>query len=54
MIAQALSYEEKHGMDLEEFFKATEDAFTEEPFIGWAKQVREKRLLMKQSKLMSA
>jgi hypothetical protein len=29
-------------MDLSEFFETTQNTFSEQPFLGWAKQVREK------------
>lgn len=44
MLAQAVNYEERYGMDLTEFVKSTEDSFNEQPFIGWAEQVRDARL----------
>ena len=43
MISQALSYEEKYGVDLSEFFDATRSSFTSEPFISWAAEVRSRR-----------
>uniref|UniRef100_A0AC34RRQ5 5'-deoxynucleotidase HDDC2 n=1 Tax=Panagrolaimus sp. JU765 TaxID=591449 RepID=A0AC34RRQ5_9BILA len=43
MIAQAFSYEEKFGIDLEEFFKSTTNAFSTEPFVTWNRELRQKR-----------
>jgi hypothetical protein len=42
MMAQALTYEEKFGVDLHEFFISTQNSFTEQPFIRWSEQVRAK------------
>uniref|UniRef100_A0A0R3S225 5'-deoxynucleotidase HDDC2 n=1 Tax=Elaeophora elaphi TaxID=1147741 RepID=A0A0R3S225_9BILA len=47
MIVQAFHYEQKYGTDLEEFFIATKDSFTLEPFISWNKELRLKRSLKK-------
>uniref|UniRef100_A0A915ECV1 5'-deoxynucleotidase HDDC2 n=1 Tax=Ditylenchus dipsaci TaxID=166011 RepID=A0A915ECV1_9BILA len=43
MIAQAFTYEQKHGIDLSEFFTSTVNIFKTEPFISWDKQIRDKR-----------
>jgi hypothetical protein len=50
MLAQAYSYEEKYAKDLSEFFQSTEKSFTEQPFIGWAQQVREKYAQLKEER----
>jgi putative hydrolase of HD superfamily len=43
MLAQALSYETKYKVDLSEFFDSTVNSFSTEPFIGWNKEIRQKR-----------
>ncbi|KAK0404058.1 hypothetical protein QR680_017262 [Steinernema hermaphroditum] len=43
MIAQAFSYEQKYGMDLQEFFDSTANAFKSEPFLTWDQELRERR-----------
>lgn len=43
MIAQAFSYEQKYGIDLEEFFKSTMNSFSKEPFVTWNRELRQKR-----------
>lgn len=45
MIAQAHEYEQDHNRPggLQEFFDSTTTAFTSEPFVAWAEQVRAAR-----------
>ncbi|KAI1724509.1 HD domain-containing protein [Ditylenchus destructor] len=43
MLAQALSYEEKYGIDLGEFFNSTVGIFKTEPFKTWDADIRAKR-----------
>ncbi|KAL3098015.1 hypothetical protein niasHT_027560 [Heterodera trifolii] len=43
MLAQAFSYEKRLSIDLTEFFDATSNAFSEEPFASWATQIRLRR-----------
>lgn len=50
MVAQALTYEEKYGLDLSEFFDSTADVFKQEPFVSWDRQVRARRAELKQSR----
>ncbi|KAM3728858.1 5'-deoxynucleotidase HDDC2 [Dirofilaria immitis] len=47
MIVQAFHYEQKYGVDLEEFFTTTKDSFILEPFISWNKELRMKRSIKK-------
>ncbi|KAH7722652.1 Protein F45F2.9 b [Aphelenchoides avenae] len=43
MVAQALHYEEKYGLDLTQFFTSTQGIFKTEPFLSWDAQIRERR-----------
>lgn len=43
MLAQALSYETKYGIDLSEFFNSTVKSFSTEPFLQWNAEIRKKR-----------
>ncbi|VDN04833.1 unnamed protein product [Thelazia callipaeda] len=47
MVAQAFHYEQKYEM--EEFFEATRNSFTLEPFVSWIEELRKKRCLLKNS-----
>lgn len=44
MLAQALSYENKYGIDLNEFFESTKDIFKTQPFIKWDFDIRQKHI----------
>ncbi|CAG9536883.1 unnamed protein product [Cercopithifilaria johnstoni] len=50
MIVQAFHYEQRYGIDLEEFFTTTKNSFTLEPFISWNKELRMKRSLKKNTR----
>ncbi|VIO88561.1 HD domain containing protein [Brugia malayi] len=47
MVVQASHYEQKYGIDLEEFFTTTKDSFTLEPFMSWNEELRMKRYIRK-------
>uniref|UniRef100_A0A1I8ASZ0 5'-deoxynucleotidase HDDC2 n=1 Tax=Steinernema glaseri TaxID=37863 RepID=A0A1I8ASZ0_9BILA len=49
MIAQAFSYEQKYGIDLQEFFDSTAQAFRSEPFLTWNHDLRQRREAKKNS-----
>uniref|UniRef100_A0A0N5AS02 5'-deoxynucleotidase HDDC2 n=1 Tax=Syphacia muris TaxID=451379 RepID=A0A0N5AS02_9BILA len=40
MVAQALEYELKYGIDCDQFFKGTQRIFTTEPFLSWDRELR--------------
>ncbi|KJH52951.1 HD domain protein [Dictyocaulus viviparus] len=43
MIAQAFDYEQKYGLNLEQFFESTKQEFNISPFVDWNRELRCRR-----------